>query len=149
MTEFNRKLLVWLNLKRYEDELGLFFTGWIFELDRFVYRISANQGWTGTCTLVVLSLSTKFIKIATKICQFNQYVGTKVDMLFEIVKSVEIIIILGKTAIYPKILHFKKKHYSVDTFVHINLPKKPFFPQTTWCDTALNIVLIVAYKVPF
>ena len=54
-------------------------------------------------TLIVQSLFTKFIKIATGICQFSQYLGTKLDMLFEMVKSVEIVIILGKTAIYPKI----------------------------------------------
>ena len=43
----------------------------------------------------------KFIKIATRICQFSQYSRTKLDMLFEIAKSVEIVIILGKTAILP------------------------------------------------
>ena len=41
------------------------------------------------------------LKIATRICQFSQYLGTKLDMLFEIAKSVEIIIILGKPAILP------------------------------------------------
>ena len=51
--------------------------------------------------LVVLSLSTKFIKIATRICQFRKYLGTKLDMLFEIAKSDEIAIILGKTDILP------------------------------------------------
>ena len=50
-------------------------------------------------TLVVPSLSTKFIKIATRICQFSQYLGTTLDMLFEIAKSVEMVINLGKTAI--------------------------------------------------
>ena len=39
------------------------------------------------------------LKIATRICQFSQYLGTKLDMLFEIAKSVEIVIVLGKTAI--------------------------------------------------
>ena len=37
-------------------------------------------------TLVVPSLSMKFIKIAIRICQFSQYLGTKLDMLFEIAK---------------------------------------------------------------
>ena len=46
-------------------------------------------------TLVVPSLSTKFIKIATRICQFSQYLGTRLDVLFEIA------IILGKTVILP------------------------------------------------
>ena len=48
-------------------------------------------------TLVVSTLSTNSLKIAKRICQFSQYLGTKLDMLFEIAKSVEIIIIFGKT----------------------------------------------------
>ena len=32
-------------------------------------------------------------------CQFSQYLGAKLDMLFKIVKSVEIVIIVGKTVI--------------------------------------------------
>ena len=52
-------------------------------------------------SLVVPSLFMKFIKIATKICQFSHYLATKLDMLFEIAKSLEIVIILGKTAILP------------------------------------------------
>ena len=52
-------------------------------------------------TLVDPSMSTKFIKNSTKICQFSECLGTKLDMLFEIAKSVEILIILGKTAILP------------------------------------------------
>ena len=80
-------------------------------------------------TLVVPSLSMKFIKIATKICQFSQYLGTKLDILFEIVKSLEIVIILGKTAILPpKILNFMQKHYSVATFV-TKICQKPIFLQ--------------------
>ena len=51
--------------------------------------------------LVIPSLSTKFIKIASRICQFSQYLGTKLDMLFGIAKSVAIVIISGKTAILP------------------------------------------------
>ena len=44
--------------------------------------------------LVVPSLSTNFIKnIATRICQFSQYLGTMLVMLFEIAKSIQIIII--------------------------------------------------------
>ena len=39
-------------------------------------------------TLVVPSLSTKFIKVAITICQFSQYLGAKLEMLFEIAKSV-------------------------------------------------------------
>ena len=39
--------------------------------------------------------------ISTRIRQFNQYLGTKLDMLLEIAKSVETVIILGKTAILP------------------------------------------------
>ena len=41
------------------------------------------------------------LKMATRIGQFSQYLGTKLDMLFEIAKWVEIVIILGKTAILP------------------------------------------------
>ena len=37
-------------------------------------------------TLVVPSLSAKLIKIAARICQSSQYLGTKLDMLFEIAK---------------------------------------------------------------
>ena len=74
-------------------------------------------------TFGVPCLSTK----ATRICQFSQYLRTKLDMLFETAKSVEIVIILGKTAIYPKIVDFIQKHYSVATFVHINLPKSQYF----------------------
>ena len=45
------------------------------------------QGWTGMYTLVVPSLSTKFIKtVATRIYQFSQHLGTKLDMLSEIAK---------------------------------------------------------------
>ena len=52
-------------------------------------------------------------------------------MLFETAKSVEIVIILGKHYIknikifYPKILDFMHKHYSVATFVPINLVRDP------------------------
>ena len=50
-------------------------------------------------------------------------------MLFEIAKSVEIVIILEKTDIFtPKILDFMQKDYSLATFVHINLPKSQVFP---------------------
>ena len=45
-----------------------------------------SQGWTGMYTLVTPSLSAKLIKTATRICQFSQYLGTKLDMLFEIAK---------------------------------------------------------------
>ena len=85
---------------------------------------SAFQGWTGMYTLVVSSLSPKFIlKIATRIFQFIQYLRTKLDMLIEIAKSVinKVVVILGKQLFYPKILDFIQKHYSVATFAHINL----------------------------
>ena len=66
------------------------------------------------------------LKIAVKICQFSQYFGTKLDMVFEIAKSVEIVKILGKNSYFsnPKILDFMQKHYSVATFVHMKLPKR-------------------------
>ena len=60
-------------------------------------------------------------------CQFSQYLGTKLGVLFEIVKSVEMVIILEKQLFYHKIVDFMQKHYSVTTFVHINLQKSPFF----------------------
>ena len=72
-------------------------------------------------TLVVPSLSTKFIKNSHQNLPVSQYLGTKLYMLFEIV------LILGKQLFYLKILDFMQKHYSVVTFVHINLPKKPIF----------------------
>ena len=52
-------------------------------------------------TLAVPYLPTKFIKNSHQICQVIQYLGTKLDMLFEIAKSVEIVIILEKPAILP------------------------------------------------
>ena len=47
-------------------------------------------------------------KIATKICQFSKYLGTRLDVLFEIAKSVEIVII-WKKQFYPKILNFMQQ----------------------------------------
>ena len=45
-------------------------------------------------------------------------------MLFETVKPVEIVIMFGKTALfYPKNVDSMQMHYSVATFVHINLLK--------------------------
>ena len=38
-------------------------------------------------------------------------------MLFEIAKSVEIVIILEKQLFYPRIVDFTQKHYSVATFL--------------------------------
>ena len=51
-------------------------------------------------------------------------------MLFEIeaAKSVEMVMILRRTTILLKILDFMQKHYSVATFVHVNLQKKPIHP---------------------
>ena len=54
-------------------------------------------------TSVVPSLSTKFTKIS---CQFSQYLGTKLNMVFEIAKSVEIVIILEKQLFYSEIVDF-------------------------------------------
>ena len=48
--------------------------------------------------IIVLSLS---FKIASRIFQFSQYLGRKLGMLFKIAQSVEVVIILGKTAILP------------------------------------------------
>ena len=53
-------------------------------------------------TLVVhLCLQNSLKIVATRICQFSQYLGTELDMLLEIAKSDEIVIILQKTAILP------------------------------------------------
>ena len=41
------------------------------------------------------------LQIATRICQLSQYLGTKLDMLFEMAKSVQTVIILEKAAILP------------------------------------------------
>ena len=57
-----------------------------------------EQGWTGMWFYLCLRNS---LKIATRICQFSQYLGTKLEMLFEIAKCVEMVIILGKTGILP------------------------------------------------
>ena len=38
------------------------------------------------------------LQIATRICHFRQYLGTKFDILFKIAKSNETVIILGETA---------------------------------------------------
>ena len=59
--------------------------------------------------LVVPSLSTKFIKNSYQNCQFSLYLGTKLDMLLEIAKSVETALILGKQLFYPKIIDFMQK----------------------------------------
>ena len=58
--------------------------------------------------------------------------------MFEMAKSVEIVIVLGKKQLfYPKILDFTQIHYSVATFVQINLPQKPiFFPE-------INVIMVV------
>ena len=48
-------------------------------------------------------------------------------MLFEIAKSVKIVITLGRQLFYPKTVDLMQKHYSVATLVHINLPKSQFF----------------------
>ena len=66
-------------------------------------------------------------------------------MLFEIAKSVEIVIILGKQLFYPKIVDFLQKHYSVATFFHINLPEKVNF-FINWFDSALNIAFLVFFS---
>ena len=60
-------------------------------VDRYVHL---SGRWSHLCLR-------NYFKIATKICQFSQYLGTELDMLFEIAKSVEIVRILGKTAILP------------------------------------------------
>ena len=52
-------------------------------------------------TLVVPLCLRNSLKIASRICQFSQYLRTKLDILFEIAKLVEIVIILGNTAILP------------------------------------------------
>ena len=48
--------------------------------------------------------------------------GVDRDVLFEIAKSIAILIILGNAAL----VDFMQNHYSVATFVHINLPKANF-----------------------
>ena len=59
-------------------------------------------------------------------------------MLFEIAKSVETVITLGRIQLfYPKIVVFMQKHYSVATFVQINLPKKPIF-SINWRELSIE-----------
>ena len=76
-------------------------------------------------TLVIPSFLPNSLKIVTRICKFKQYLGTKLDMQFEIAKSVEIV--LEKQIFYPKLVDFLQKHCSVATFVYIILPKSKFF----------------------
>ena len=54
-----------------------------------------TQGWTGMCTSVTPSLSSKFIKNSHQNFPVYQYLGRKPGMLFEIVKLIEILILLG------------------------------------------------------
>ena len=83
------------------------------------------------------------LKIATRICQSSQYLGIKLGMLFKMAKSVEIIITLSKTSFFtPTILDYMQKHYSVATFVNINLPKR-LICSTNYRNSTLNIVIMV------
>ena len=60
------------------------------------------QAWTCMYTFQWSYLCLRnSLKIATRICQFSQYLEAKLDMLFEIAKSVEIVIVLGKAATLP------------------------------------------------
>ena len=61
----------------------------MFQVDRYVY-------FSGSHLCLRNSL-----KMAIRFCHFSQYLGTKFEMLFEIAKSVEIVIILGKKVILP------------------------------------------------
>ena len=72
---------------------------------------------------------------STRIWQFSQYLGTKLDMLFEIAKLVEMVI---SSYFTPKLFCFMQGHYSVAAFVHINLQKKIFL-----INLAFNIVIMV------
>ena len=49
-------------------------------------------------TLVVLFFSTKFIQNNQQNLPVSHYLGIKLDMLFEIARSAETVIILGKGA---------------------------------------------------
>ena len=54
------------------------------------------------CTLLAVAfLSAKFIKNSNKNLPFQPIFWTKFDMLFEIAKSVEVVMIFVKTAILP------------------------------------------------
>ena len=68
-------------------------------------KLRDRQGWTGMYTLVLHLCPRKLPKIATRICQLSQYLRTKLDMLFVIAKSVEIVRILRrKQLFYAKLL---------------------------------------------
>ena len=73
------------------------------QIEKKESRISQwkSQGWTGMYTLVSHLCLRNSLKIAIRICQFSQYLGTKLDMLFEMTNSVEIVIILGKQLFHP------------------------------------------------
>ena len=65
-------------------------------------KLSRGSRGGQVCTLQWSHLCLRnSLKIATRIFQFSQYLETKLDMLFEIATSVEIVMILEKTAILP------------------------------------------------
>ena len=64
-----------------------------------MWSVLVNSGVVRYVHLVVPSWSLclrNSLKIATRTCQFSQYLGKKLDMLFDIAMLVEIFIILGK-----------------------------------------------------
>ena len=58
--------------------------------DKLLFCLGLFSRGGQACTLYWSHLCVQnSLKIATKICQFSQYLGTKLDMLSEIAKSVE------------------------------------------------------------
>ena len=98
----------------------------------------SNRSWMDRylySTLVVQCLSKRFnSEIVTGICQFSQYLGKKLHMLFKIVKSVEIVIILGKTTIFYPWFHAKIVYCCLCphkfTFSGYNVPHNFFWLYT-------------------
>ena len=73
---------------------------------------------------------------------FSQYLGSKVDMLFETATTVKIVIILGeKQLYYPKIVDFIQNNiFYCYPCPHKFTDKANFFKQY---NSALNIVIMV------
>ena len=85
-------------------------TGQRDEHDSFAIRMTravlwdrTGLSWLELFFLVFYSLKQVFWTFF-RICQFSEYLGTKLDMLFRIAKSIERDMILGKKLFYPKFL---------------------------------------------
>ena len=108
------------------------------------YRAADPGMGVQVCTLQWFHLGLRnSLKIATKIWQLSQYLRTNLDILFEISKSVEMVIILGKQLFYPEIVDFMLKQQSTATFFHINLPRKSIFSINLRNSELIIVIMVV------